>query len=385
MFPAASPCPPPGSAPAPPQTSNESWPVSSKHFLLQGEKGDQGATGQKGEKGEPGGGGFFGSSVPGPPGPPGYPGIPVSLGFGPTCRCSHTDPGLGQSLCSQRSLGQEPRAGPAWPRSPDEQSVPCKLGPKHSCPGSAPMGTRGRSGGCSCCPSPRVGTLTWWCLQLGRGWTGWSLHPVLVFDPLLALSLLIRTPPRPLRVPSALKDAREQWAQLLPGGWRGIKGPRGPHLCSGAALVHTLGSNPAKGTWVGGGQFSQALGCGQGGDIAQRPCFLQRFFTDAAQPLKLKCPWPGDLADDTTCFVVHPRVPKERASGASLAHLDLRDPPALAMKGARGLPDPLALQDPQGPLPFLALTGRVSQVGSGSGLQPHTAGAGRFPPLVSPL
>lgn len=54
------------------------------------------------------------------------------------------------------------------------------------------------------------------------------------------------------------------------------------------------------------------------------------------------------------------RVPKERASGASLAHLDLRDPPALATKGARGLPGPLALQDPQGPLPFLALTGRLS-------------------------
>lgn len=54
------------------------------------------------------------------------------------------------------------------------------------------------------------------------------------------------------------------------------------------------------------------------------------------------------------------RVLKERASGASLAHLDLRDPLALAMKGARGLRDHLALQGPQGPLPFLVPTGRLS-------------------------
>lgn len=54
------------------------------------------------------------------------------------------------------------------------------------------------------------------------------------------------------------------------------------------------------------------------------------------------------------------RVLKERASGASLAPLDLRDPLALAMKGARGLRDRLAPQDPQGRLPFLAPTGRLS-------------------------
>lgn len=54
------------------------------------------------------------------------------------------------------------------------------------------------------------------------------------------------------------------------------------------------------------------------------------------------------------------RVLRERASEDSLAHLDLRDPLASAMKDARGLPDPLVPQAPQGPLPFLALTGRPS-------------------------
>lgn len=54
------------------------------------------------------------------------------------------------------------------------------------------------------------------------------------------------------------------------------------------------------------------------------------------------------------------RVPKERASGASLVHLDLRDPLALATKGVRGLLGPLAPQGPQGLLPFLDLTGRLS-------------------------
>lgn len=54
------------------------------------------------------------------------------------------------------------------------------------------------------------------------------------------------------------------------------------------------------------------------------------------------------------------RVLKERASGASPAHLDLRDPLALAMKGARGLRDPLVLQGPRGRLPFPAPTGRLS-------------------------
>lgn len=54
------------------------------------------------------------------------------------------------------------------------------------------------------------------------------------------------------------------------------------------------------------------------------------------------------------------RVPKERASGANLAHLDLRGPPALATKGARGLLGPLAHQDLQGPLPSRALTGSLS-------------------------
>lgn len=54
------------------------------------------------------------------------------------------------------------------------------------------------------------------------------------------------------------------------------------------------------------------------------------------------------------------QVPRERASGASLAHLDLRDPPASATRGARALPAPQAPLAPQGPLHFPALTGRLS-------------------------
>lgn len=54
------------------------------------------------------------------------------------------------------------------------------------------------------------------------------------------------------------------------------------------------------------------------------------------------------------------RVPKETALGASLAHLDLKDPPALATKDARALLAPLAPQGLQGPLPSRALTGSLS-------------------------
>lgn len=54
------------------------------------------------------------------------------------------------------------------------------------------------------------------------------------------------------------------------------------------------------------------------------------------------------------------QVPRERASGASLAHLDLRDPLASATRGARALPAPQAPLAPQGPLHFPALTGRLS-------------------------
>lgn len=51
------------------------------------------------------------------------------------------------------------------------------------------------------------------------------------------------------------------------------------------------------------------------------------------------------------------RVPRERASGARLAHLALRDLLALAMRGARA---PLALLGPLGPPHFLAHIGRLS-------------------------
>lgn len=51
------------------------------------------------------------------------------------------------------------------------------------------------------------------------------------------------------------------------------------------------------------------------------------------------------------------RVRRERASGAHLALLALRDPLALAMRGVRA---PQDLQDLQDLLPSLALTGRLS-------------------------
>lgn len=54
------------------------------------------------------------------------------------------------------------------------------------------------------------------------------------------------------------------------------------------------------------------------------------------------------------------RVPRERASAASLALQDLRDPLALATRDARGLLGPLDPQGPQDRLPFLAPTGRPS-------------------------
>lgn len=54
------------------------------------------------------------------------------------------------------------------------------------------------------------------------------------------------------------------------------------------------------------------------------------------------------------------RAPRERASVASPALRDLRDPLALATRDARGLLGPLDPQGPQGPLPFLAPTGRPS-------------------------
>lgn len=98
--------------------------------------------------------------------------------------------------------------------------------------------------------------------------------------------------------------------------------------------------------------------------------------------LRLWYPCLGDLGDSAMCFVVHPRVPKERASGASPAHPDLRDPLASAGRDARGLLGPQAPPVLQDRLPFLALTGRVSPVGSGPGLQSCPAGAGMSPPLV---
>lgn len=126
--------------------------------------------------------------------------------------------------------------------------------------------------------------------------------------------------------------------------------------------------------WVGPGVPDSGLGRG-----------LTRLRDHApartTQPCRLLYPCRGDLGDSAMCFV-HPRVLKERASGASLAHLDLRDPLASATRGARGLLGPQALQGPQAPLPFLALTGRVSPVGSGPELQPCPAGAAMFPPLV---
>lgn len=61
-------------------------------------------------------------------------------------------------------------------------------------------------------------------------------------------------------------------------------------------------------------------------------------------------------------FFVVPRVRRERASGAHLALLALRDPLALAMRGVRA---PQDLQDLQDLLPSLALTGRVSYVENG--------------------
>lgn len=54
------------------------------------------------------------------------------------------------------------------------------------------------------------------------------------------------------------------------------------------------------------------------------------------------------------------RAPRERASAASLALRDLRDPLALATRDARGLLGPLDPQGPRDPLPFLAPTGRPS-------------------------
>ena len=74
---------------------------------------------------------------------------------------------------------------------------------------------------------------------------------------------------------------------------------------------------------------------------------------DAAQPLRLACPRPGDTGDKAPCSL-SPRAPRERASAASLALRDLRDPLALATRDARGLLGPLDPQGPRDPLPFLA-------------------------------
>lgn len=54
------------------------------------------------------------------------------------------------------------------------------------------------------------------------------------------------------------------------------------------------------------------------------------------------------------------QVPRERVSGASPAHLDLRDPLASATRGARALPALQAPLAPQEPRHFLALTGSLS-------------------------
>lgn len=104
---------------------------------------------------------------------------------------------------------------------------------------------------------------------------------------------------------------------------------------------------------------------GGGGTGAWGPCSLQGLVANAARTFKLACPQPGDIGDSAPCFVFHTRGPRERASRASLALLDLRDPLASATRDARGLPGPLDLQGPRDPHPFLALTGRVSWVESG--------------------
>lgn len=96
---------------------------------------------------------------------------------------------------------------------------------------------------------------------------------------------------------------------------------------------------------------------------------------------------PGPSGFPASCFVVPPppRVPRERASGASPAHLDLRDPLASAMRGVRDLLGPLDPLVHQGPLPSLALIGRVSPAGGG-GLGSRRSSQGHaFPSLFSLL
>lgn len=76
------------------------------------------------------------------------------------------------------------------------------------------------------------------------------------------------------------------------------------------------------------------------------------------------------------------RVPRERAFGASPAHLDLRDPLASAMRGVRDLLGPLDPLVPQDPLPFRALTGKPSVF---LAPQVHLGPLGPLEPWAPPL
>lgn len=105
------------------------------------------------------------------------------------------------------------------------------------------------------------------------------------------------------------------------------------------------------------------------------PCSLPGLVVDAARTFELARPQPGDRGDSALCFVFHARGPRERASRASLALLDLRDPLASATRDARGLLGPPDLQGPRDRHPFLALTGRVSRVESGP-WDPASSGKG---------
>lgn len=140
-------------------------------------------------------------------------------------------------------------------------------------------------------------------------------------------------------------------------------------LCMGLPSPASRGPLPAEGAQDGNGVDS---GSGTMGPWQMQP-----------SPSGLHVPGLG--TEVTRPLVLSPpRAPRERASVASLALRDLRDPLALATRDARGLLGPLDPQGPQGPLPFLAPTGRVSRMGSGPGLQPPPAGL-VFLPLASLL